>query len=123
MITSWPLLAREAKFSPDLPHTVTSTKVVTCWRSPSPSLKDSLLGIVTEATGVQRGITDPTLRHIALALRVGVESGDALDRMYGQALSTALAVHLLREYGAAVLGPKRQYGGLPREKLVRADEK
>ena len=46
----------------------------------------------------------------------------ALDRMYGEGLSTALAVHLLREYGAAVLGPKRQYGRLPREKLVRAVE-
>jgi AraC family transcriptional regulator len=74
-----------------------------------------------ELTG-QRGITDPTLRHIALALRAGVRNGDALDRMYGEALSTALAVHLLREYGATVLGPKRQYRGLPREKLVRAVE-
>jgi hypothetical protein len=46
------LLAREAKLSPDLPHTLTSTKVVTCWRSPSPSLKNSLLAIVAEATGV-----------------------------------------------------------------------
>jgi AraC family transcriptional regulator len=70
----------------------------------------------------QRRNTDPTLRHIALALRAGIQSGDALDRMYGEALSTALAVHLLREYGAAVLGPKRQYGGLPRAKLMRAVE-
>ncbi len=70
----------------------------------------------------QRGITDPALRHIALALRAGIQTGDALDRMYGEALSTALAVHLLREYGAAVLRPKRQYGRLPREKLVRAVE-
>jgi AraC family transcriptional regulator len=66
--------------------------------------------------------TDPTLHHIAMALRAGVQSGDALDRIYGEALSTALAVHLLREYGAAMLRPKRQYGGLPREKLVRAVE-
>jgi AraC family transcriptional regulator len=70
----------------------------------------------------RRGITDPTLRHIALALRAGVLSGDALDRMYGETLSTALAVHLLREYGTAVLEPKRPYGGLPRQKLVRAVE-
>src|SRR5260370_11434652 len=68
----------------------------------------------------QRRIIDPTLRHIALALRAGVQSGAALDRMYGEALSTALAVHLLREYGAEVPGPNRQYGRLPREKLVRA---
>src|SRR5260221_5043792 len=42
--------------------------------------------------------------------------------MYGEALSTALAVHLLREYAAAVLGSKSQYGRLPREKLMRAVE-
>ena len=70
----------------------------------------------------QRRSTDPTLHHIAMALRAGVQSGAAVDRMYGEALSTALAVHLLREYGAAVPGPKKQYGGLPREKLVRAVE-
>ena len=70
----------------------------------------------------KRRSTDPTLHHIAMALRAGVQTGAALDRMYGEALSTALAVHLLREYGAAVLGPKRQYGGLTREKLVRAVE-
>jgi AraC family transcriptional regulator len=70
----------------------------------------------------RRGIIDPTVRHIALALRAGVQSDGALDRMYGEALSTALAVHLLREFGTAVLRPKRPYGGLPREKLVRAVE-
>jgi AraC family transcriptional regulator len=70
----------------------------------------------------KRRSTDPALNHIAMALRAGVQSGAALDRMYGEALSTALAVHLLREYGAAVLGPKRHDGGLPREKLVRAVE-
>jgi AraC family transcriptional regulator len=70
----------------------------------------------------QRRSTDPTLHYIAMALRAGVQSGDALDRMYGEGLSTALAVHLLREYGAAVLWPKRQHGGLPREKLMRAVE-
>jgi AraC family transcriptional regulator len=70
----------------------------------------------------QRGITDSTFRHIALALRAGIQTGDALDRMYGEALSTALAVHLLREYGAGVPGPKRQYPRLPREKLVHAVE-
>jgi hypothetical protein len=35
--------------------------------------------------------------------------------MYGEGLSTALAVHLLREYGAAVIEPKKQHGELPRE--------
>jgi AraC family transcriptional regulator len=70
----------------------------------------------------QRRSNDPTIRHIAMALLAGVRTGAACDPMYGEALSTALAVHLLREYGAAVLGPKRHSGGLPREKLVRAVE-
>jgi AraC family transcriptional regulator len=70
----------------------------------------------------QRRGADPILRHIAMALRAGVQTGDAIDGMYGEGLSTALAVHLLREYGATVLGPKRQYGGLTRAKLVRAVE-
>src|SRR5260370_36596015 len=70
----------------------------------------------------QQRSTDPTLHHIAMALRAGVQSGAALDRMYGEGLSTALAAHLLREYGAAVLKPRRQYGGLTRAKLERAVE-
>src|SRR3984957_16607182 len=70
----------------------------------------------------QRQIADPTVHHIAMALRAGVQSGAVLDRMYGEALSTALAVHLLREYGAAVQGSKTEYGGLARKKLARALE-
>jgi len=70
----------------------------------------------------QRRATDPPLRHIALALWAGIQNGAAFDRMYGEALATALAVYLLREYGVVVPGPKRQYGGLPRKKLVRAVE-
>jgi AraC family transcriptional regulator len=70
----------------------------------------------------QRRSTDTTLRHIAMALRAGVRSGAAVDRMYGEALSTALAVHLLREYGAAAPQPKRRYSVLPRATLVRAVE-
>src|ERR1700730_7388863 len=63
---SWPFLAREAMFWPDLPHRVTSTKVVTCWRSPSPSLKNSLLAIVTEATEVPELVS----RKVGLATRL-----------------------------------------------------
>ena len=70
----------------------------------------------------QRRVTDPTLQHIAMALRAGVQTGDALDRMYGEGLSTALAAHLLRGYGAVGLAPKRQYRKLPRKKLERAVE-
>src|SRR5262249_9034650 len=44
------------------------------------------------------------------------------DRMYGEALSTALAVHLLRKYGSVSTGPQRAHGGLSREKLTRVLE-
>ena len=57
-----------------------------------------------------------------MALQAGIQTGDAVDRMYGEALSTTLAVHLLRKYGAALRGPKSRYGRLPREKLLRAIE-
>jgi AraC family transcriptional regulator len=67
----------------------------------------------------QRRDADPVLRYIAMALRAGVQTGDALDPMYGESLSTALAVHLLHEYSAAAPTPKRP-GELPRGKLVRA---
>jgi AraC family transcriptional regulator len=70
----------------------------------------------------QRRETDPTLHHVALALRAEVQTGDAGDRMYAEALSTALTVRLLREYGAGRPKLKRRYNGLPRKKLVRAVE-
>jgi AraC family transcriptional regulator len=70
----------------------------------------------------QRRETDLALRHIALAWRDGLQTGDAGDRMYAEALSTALAVRLLREYNAARPELKRRYGGLPPKKLVRAVE-
>ena len=44
----------------------------------------------------KRRSTDPTLHHIAMALRAGVQSGAAVDRLYGEALSTALAVQTPR---------------------------
>jgi len=83
-------------------------------------------GLGLDSDGIElverQGSTDPTLHHIGMALRAGVETGVALDPMYGEALSTALVVHLLREHGASVLGQRRQYGGLPRDKLARAVE-
>src|SRR5260221_2038576 len=51
----------------------------------------------------QRRGTDPTLRHIALALRAGVQTSAALDRIFGEGFTTALTYHLLIKYGSAVL--------------------
>jgi AraC family transcriptional regulator len=65
---------------------------------------------------------DPTLIHIASALRFGVQVGRGGDRMYGEALSTALTVHLLREYIETPVGPPRVYQGLSKATLARAVE-
>lgn len=70
----------------------------------------------------QQGRIDPTLRHIGMALRDGLRGGRGGDAMYGEALSTALAVHLLREYGGIAVRPERAHAGLSREKLMCAIE-
>jgi hypothetical protein len=49
-------------------------------------------------------------------------SSDFTRRMYGESLSTALAVHLLREYSGIPVGRQPAHRGLSREKLLRATE-
>jgi AraC family transcriptional regulator len=68
----------------------------------------------------RRRETDPALRHIVMALRAGLQSGHAADRLYGESLSTALAVHLLREYAGRSSGLEHVHRGLSREQLLRA---
>lgn len=75
-----------------------------------------------ELVGQQRE-ADPNLQHITMALRAGVEAGHGSDRMYGEALSTALVVHLLRDYNGKPVKPRQRVrGGLPKNKLSRAIE-
>jgi AraC family transcriptional regulator len=68
----------------------------------------------------QRRKGDPALQQLALALQNAIESGDAIDVMYCEALSTALTLHPLRQYGGVSLSPKPLSGGLSPEKLRRA---
>src|SRR5215469_10079535 len=70
----------------------------------------------------QHGVIDPALLHIAMALRDGLRAGRADDAMYGESLSLALAVHLLRRYAAVPAGLQRLRGGLSQEKLMLAVE-
>jgi len=70
----------------------------------------------------QKRETDPALWHIGSALLRGMQGRDAGDRLYGESLSTALAVHLLREYGGIAMRPQRAPRGLAKEKLLRAVE-
>src|SRR6516162_4968027 len=70
----------------------------------------------------QHGVIDPALLHIAMALRDGLRVGRAEDAMYGESLSLALAVHLLRKYAAVPADLQRLRGGLSQEKLKLAVE-
>jgi len=82
------------------------------------------LGIYSDSVELvaQHGITDPVLLHIAMALRDGLRVGRAEDAMYGESLSLALAVHLLRRYAAVPADLQRLRGGLSQEKLKLAVE-
>jgi len=70
----------------------------------------------------QQGRSDPTLRHITMALHAGLRDGRADDSIYGESLSLALAVHLLRKYAGISTGLQCLRGGLSREKLMLAIE-
>jgi AraC family transcriptional regulator len=70
----------------------------------------------------QRAIRDAQLLHLGLALQAELEAGCPGGRLYGEALATALAVHLLQHY--TVYPPQlRSYrGGLPQARLRRVLE-
>jgi hypothetical protein len=55
----------------------------------------------------QEARSDRTLRHISMALHAGLKDGRADDSIYGESLSLALAVHLLRKYAGIAMGPRR----------------
>jgi len=68
----------------------------------------------------QQRESDPALWHIALALIGGTQAYYANDTLYGESLATALAIHLLRQYGGTAMRPQPAPRGLGREKLMRA---
>jgi AraC family transcriptional regulator len=68
----------------------------------------------------QQRQTDPTLSHIALALRAELQAGRPSERMYGESLATALAVHLLRDYAGTAVKTHIGPGELSRQQLMRA---
>jgi AraC family transcriptional regulator len=70
----------------------------------------------------QEARSDRTLRHISMALHAGLKDGRADDSIYGESLSLALAVHLLRKYAGIAMGLQCLRGGLSREKLTRATD-
>ena len=70
----------------------------------------------------QRRPYDPTLLHLALALREGIRTHAAADPLYRGALSSALTLHLLREYTTAKPRLKQAGHRLTQQMLLRAVE-
>ena len=70
---------------------------------------------------MHRGQKDPLIREILFALKADLEAGCPSGRLYGEAMGTALAVHLLKHYSIAT--PIAVYeDGLPQHKLTQVLE-
>ncbi|NER84855.1 MAG: helix-turn-helix transcriptional regulator [Leptolyngbya sp. SIO1D8] len=65
----------------------------------------------------QFSISDPVIQHLALALKVEIQTGCLSGRLYGELLGTALAARLVRNY--AVSKPELKTNGLPQSQLER----
>jgi AraC family transcriptional regulator len=71
---------------------------------------------------VQRGHNDPLIREILLALKAELEAGCPSGRLYGEAMGTAIAVHLLKSYTAIKSSLSEYEDGLPQHKLAQVLE-
>ena len=63
--------------------------------------------------------TDPRIEHIGLALQAELRLGAPNGRVYGEALATALAAHLLQEHSSRPQAVRDFDGGLPESALRR----
>ncbi|MBD2465703.1 helix-turn-helix transcriptional regulator [Oscillatoria sp. FACHB-1407] len=66
---------------------------------------------------MHRGQKDPLIREILFALKAELEAGCPSGRLYGEAMGTALAVHLLKCYSTLKPSPTVYVDGLPQHKL------
>lgn len=71
---------------------------------------------------MQRGQNDPLIREILLALKDELEAGCPSGRLYGEAMGTAIAVHLLKSYTTIKANLSEYEDGLPQHKLVQVVE-
>lgn len=65
---------------------------------------------------------DDAVKHLGLAMLAEMEAGGASGRVYGDALTTALATHLLRNHGTSPQAVPDGRGGLPRGTLRRVTD-
>ena len=92
----------------------------------------AFLGRVAEENGLDAGTVellasldrrDEAVEHVGLAMLAEIESGGTSGRVYGDALSTALATHLLRNHGAPPwAATDHDEGGLSRSALRRVTD-
>ena len=62
-------------------------------------------------------LRDPLIQQMGLALKTELELGGSDSHLYAEAMSTALAVHLLRRYSSKKQEIREYRGGLPKYKL------
>lgn len=67
-------------------------------------------------------LDDPVLRRLGQLARRELHEGGAGGQIYAESLGTALAVHLLRQYGSLEQTPRRRNGGLTPAQLRRVTE-
>jgi AraC family transcriptional regulator len=65
---------------------------------------------------------DPFIQQIGLALKVDLESGCVMGRLYGESLGTALAVHLLKNHSVWQPRIPTYTGGLGKDRLQQATD-
>lgn len=65
---------------------------------------------------------DEAVKHIGLAMLAEMEVGGTGGRVYGDALATALATHLLRNHGTSSQAVPNHRGGLPKSTLRRVTD-
>lgn len=66
---------------------------------------------------MHRGQKDPLIREILFALKAELDAGCPSGSLYGEAMGTALAVHLLKQYSTLKLSLAAYEDGLPQHKL------
>ncbi|MBD2071500.1 helix-turn-helix transcriptional regulator [Leptolyngbya sp. FACHB-671] len=71
---------------------------------------------------MHRGQKDPLIREILFALKTELETGCPSGRLYGEAMGTALAVHLLKRYSTVQSTLTAYEDGLPQRKLSQVLE-
>ncbi len=81
-------------------------------------------GLNPDAVELRPGLDgrDDAVEHIGLAMLAEMEAEGASGRVYGDALTTALATHLLRNHGTSSRAVAEGRGGLPRSALRRVTD-